>query len=233
MAETGDIKTDDVRNAVEPASVGRTRLTVPLLLATGWGALFSFMAMVLMDDGPAVPEPAVAPAGMVAKAATFEIAAGVPTPSANPRPRPHWREPGRVVALPVVDGPSGETPEEFAQDAAKASDVPSSATGLSPTAERADYIGTWGPTASACSAPSRRRGYLPAILTQDGARAGRTLCRFSNGRRDGQGWALAAECSERGRRWTSQVRLVVDGNRLTWTSAKGASSYVRCGRRDG
>ncbi|MGU3541246.1 peptidase inhibitor family I36 protein, partial [Methylobacterium sp. A54F] len=36
-----------------------------------------------------------------------------------------------------------------------------------------------------------------------------------------------------GRRWTSQVRLVVEGERLTWTSAKGSAAYVRCGRRAG
>ena len=69
--------------------------------------------------------------------------------------------------------------------------------------ERADYTGTWGPTASACGMKSRRRGYLPAVITEDGAQAGRTQCRFRN------------------------------GHRLTGTSGKGPAFYIRCGRRDG
>jgi hypothetical protein len=42
---------------------------------------------------------------------------------------------------------------------------------------------------------------------------------------------MAADCSERGRRWTSQVRLLVEHDRLTWTSGKGQANYIRCGRR--
>ncbi|WP_257791899.1 hypothetical protein [Methylobacterium durans] len=44
---------------------------------------------------------------------------------------------------------------------------------------------------------------------------------------------MAADCNDRGRRWTSQVRLLVEGDRLTWSSAKGSSSYLRCPRRAG
>ncbi len=96
-----------------------------------------------------------------------------------------------------------------------------------------EYAGIWGPTPAACGSPSRRRGYLPATITADRARAGRTLCTFHDGHRAGNGWIMAAECSDRGRRWSSQVRLVVEGDRLTWTSNRGSVSYTRCARRAG
>ena len=214
MERGGEAGTGD---AGRPSATARIRMTVPLILAAGWGALFSFMATVLMDDGPAGPEPSAALAGIGAQAASFEV------PAAD-QARPRWPEPLSVAA---------SVPDRTTEGAGPSPDVAGPAPSLSPPVERANYIGTWGPTAHACGTPSRRRGYIPAVLTQDGARAGRTLCRFRHGRREGQGWAVAAECSERGRRWTSQVRLVVDGDRLTWTSGKGAASYVRCGRRDG
>jgi hypothetical protein len=44
---------------------------------------------------------------------------------------------------------------------------------------------------------------------------------------------MGAECSDRGRHWSSQVRLVVDGDRLTWSSGRGTAAYIRCGRRGG
>jgi hypothetical protein len=99
--------------------------------------------------------------------------------------------------------------------------------------ERPDHVGVWGPNAAACGAPHRRRGYYQATITTERARAGRTICTFHDGRRVGNAWVAGADCADRGRRWSSQVRLVVDGDRLTWTSAKGSATYVRCSRRAG
>ncbi len=60
--------------------------------------------------------------------------------------------------------------------------------------------------------------------------AGPTTCRFGEVRRAGGAWVTAAACRNAGRRWTSQVRLTVESNRLTWTSERGATSYLRwCG----
>ncbi|MFD0933679.1 peptidase inhibitor family I36 protein, partial [Methylobacterium trifolii] len=98
---------------------------------------------------------------------------------------------------------------------------------------RAEYVGLWGPNPAACGARSRRRGYIPAMISQERAQAGRTICNFHDGHRSGNTWVMAAECSDRGRRWSSQVRLMVEGDRLTWSSAKGSASYVRCNRRAG
>ncbi|GJE57477.1 MULTISPECIES: hypothetical protein [Methylobacterium] len=202
------------------------RLTIPLLLAAGWGALLTFSLMFLMEDGRGQVT-------TVRLAASDRIAVADQSDAERvPAAQPRLHEAVQIV-------PSEETAVVTAGVIRVASVAPEPlphATPMrpaNPPAERVSYVGTWGPTAQACGATSRRRGYLPALITEDGAKAGRTLCRFRNGKRDGIAWTVAADCSERGRNWTSQVRLLVDGDRLIWTSAKGSSSYVRCGRRDG
>ncbi|MBB3901785.1 hypothetical protein [Methylobacterium brachythecii] len=220
------------------------RLAVPLLLAAGWGALLTFSVMFLMEDGhsPAPPpdrapvaerpepartkeaqvrplEPAEAVAALVEPAAAAASVVKVANATAEPLP-------------PATPSPSATPlPTPTPAPVAAASNAVPRPPAL--PIERIGYVGTWGPNAQACGSRSRRRGYIPATITEEGARAGRTLCRFRNGRRDGVAWTVSADCSDRGRNWTSQVRLLVDGDHLIWTSAKGSSSYVRCGRRDG
>ncbi|GEP08350.1 hypothetical protein [Methylobacterium gnaphalii] len=209
------------------------RLAVPLMLAAGWGALLTFSVMFLMEDGrnPA----AVAERGPAAER---------PEPAQVKEAQAHLQEPAQAAAVE----PAAAAAPSVVQVASTAGEAQPAAT---PTAasvaappivaprpqgapiERVGYVGTWGPNAQACGSRSRRSGYIPATITEEGARAGRTLCRFRNGRRDGVAWTVSADCSDRGRNWTSQVRLLVDGDRLIWTSSKGSSSYVRCGRREG
>jgi hypothetical protein len=74
---------------------------------------------------------------------------------------------------------------------------------------------------------------LPATITPERAKAGDTVCTFRDAHRTGNAWIMAADCGDRDRRWSSKVRLVVDGDRLTWTSAWGTSAYTRCNRRAG
>jgi hypothetical protein len=91
------------------------------------------------------------------------------------------------------------------------------------------YAGVWGPSAAACAGRrSARRGFLPAVIRPGSARAGQTLCQFRDARRDGRTWTMAASCRSASRRWTSRVRLTVVGNRLTWASERGATTYTRC-----
>ncbi|BCM85852.1 hypothetical protein [Methylobacterium indicum] len=91
------------------------------------------------------------------------------------------------------------------------------------------YAGVWGPSAAACAKRrSARHGFLPAVIRPGSAQAGKTLCRFRETRRAGRTWTTTASCQAAGRRWTSRVRLTVVGNRLTWASERGSSSYTRC-----
>ena len=293
MVEADDAARDAATApAVATAPDRRPRLAVPLILAAGWGALFTYSLTYLMEDTPrdGAPRDRGSPVETAALGtAAFDTAAfGAPNDAFRPTGagpgRPRWRDGGpettaateaaRVVpaslsqeAVPAVANPvrperfPASRPETAAPDALRQDssrqdslrqdsprqdrapqetprlDGPRMATPRAEPARRAtprtEYAGIWGPTAVACGARSRRRGYLPATITDAGAKAGRTQCRFRNGRREGAAWVVAADCTERGHAWTSQVRLLVEGVRLTWTSAKGTSAYVRCGRRDG
>ncbi|WP_375464202.1 peptidase inhibitor family I36 protein [uncultured Methylobacterium sp.] len=207
-----------------------------LALAAGWGTLFGYSAVFLSEDMPFRP----------ASGAQADPVVGfprlAPPPASAPaggQPAPHDPDPPPVATRRAAADATGAPQGSATVPAPAALNAPATAPPASapavpaPRAERADYVGTWGPNEAACGARSRRRGYIPAIITPERASAGRTICNFRDGRRSGKGWVMAADCSDRGHRWSSQVRLVVDGDRLTWTSGKGISAYVRCGRRAG
>ena len=191
-------------------SVSKRWIALFVALAAGWGILFGYSLTFLSEDLPFRPTAAALPE--------------TPAFGFSPLPQP-------VVA--AVQAPAAAAPSVAPEAVPVAAPVPAPVAAQTPRLERAEYVGTWGPTEAACGKRSRRRGYLPATITPDRASAGRTICSFHDGRRVGNGWTMAADCAERGRRWSSQVLLVVDGDRLTWTSGKGSASYVRCGRRAG
>lgn len=210
----------------EDARTGsKRRFVVPGLLVLGWAGLFTYSAAYLTEDLPFRSQ------------------------TAETRPAPAPKPLGRRVVM--LDTPDESVPDVQRPDAASLAAAPASprpaapglqaaiTTPVTPSAAKPastsspDFVGIWGPTADACAARSRRRGYIPATITQDRARAGRTICTFHDSRRVGNGWVMSAECSDRGRHWSSQVRLVVDGDRLTWSSGRGTAAYIRCGRRGG
>lgn len=205
--------------------VSRRLLAIPVILAAGWGALFSYTLLALTDDGRDAS----------ARPARYASA----DPGGIDVPEVRLPEPERVAALaPAVAAvPSAPqlklVPVAVTAPAPEALAPPEPPRPAAPVLERAAYVGVWGPNAVACGQRQRRRGFLPATITEEGAKAGRTVCRFRNNRRDGSAWTMAADCSERGRRWTSQVRLVVDQDRLTWSSPKGLANYIRCSRKPG
>lgn len=94
--------------------------------------------------------------------------------------------------------------------------------------KKAAMVGVWAPDAGTCSARNFRQGVLPAVINSDGAWAGETFCIFKNKKQTEAGWKVVAECSNSRERWTANVRLIVDGNRLTWTSKRGTQTYTRC-----
>lgn len=193
---------------------GRRGYVIPVLLLAGWGGLFAYCAAYLREDLPFRP-----------------LSEAEASRRAEDPPR-------KVVVLPDLPAePPPATALNPAEDAPQP--LAHAASPTLPTAPKkagsaaAEYVGMWGPTSAACLSPSRRRGYLPATITAERARAGRTVCTFHDGHRTGNTWLMAADCSDRGRHWSSQVRLLVEGDRLTWTSNRGTATYIRCGRRPG
>lgn len=195
-----------------------------ILLALGWVGLFAYCATYLTEDMPfrtsafqAIGEPA------------FDQPEDLPRRGlAMAKPEEPADTASRVGApVPSAAVETASAPTYTALPAQPAAPMPRAASA------GPDYVGTWGPTAEACAAPSRRHGYLPATITPERARAGDTTCSFRDPHRAGNVWSMAADCADRDRRWSSHVRLVVEGDRLTWTSAWGTSAYIRCIRRTG
>jgi uncharacterized membrane protein len=90
------------------------------------------------------------------------------------------------------------------------------------------FVGVWGVDASACSPRPGRNGFLPAVIGSRGAHAGETSCTFESKRRTTRGWNVVANCSNARDRWTANVRLMIIGDQLTWSSERGSQSYLRC-----
>jgi hypothetical protein len=94
-----------------------------------------------------------------------------------------------------------------------------------------DLSGKWSPTRAACSPKiAAKTGWLPISISERDARAGETVCALTNKRRLGNAWKATATCSTADARWTSTVRLALEGGKLHWRSERGAQVYVRCDR---
>lgn len=96
------------------------------------------------------------------------------------------------------------------------------------SAERHTVVGVWAPDTGTCSARDFRDGNLPTVINAEGAWAGDTFCTFTNKKETENGWNVVAKCSTPQEHWTSNVRLTVNENRLTWSSRRGTQAYTRC-----
>jgi len=134
---------------------------------------------------------------------------------------------------PVIESVSGLEPQPepsrpFVSEAKVANSEPTTRTAIAaePAAATAVF-GTWAANAKAC-----RRGptnLIPAVIDNAGARAGDTFCAFTKKRLDRNGLSVVATCSNSRERWVANVRLVVEGDHLRWSSQRGSQTYVRCG----
>ena len=152
-----------------------------------------------------------------------------------------WRASTTVAALdfkpwasePLTPpAPDGELPGKPAQELAAVAPGPQPTQGnqANPDSLKTDMIqGVWAPDAGTCSARNFREGVLPAVINADGAWAGETFCLFKHKTEIDKGWRVVAECANPRERWKSNVRLILDVNRLTWTSKRGTQAYTRCG----
>ena len=115
----------------------------------------------------------------------------------------------RTLPPPGSDRPPGEP----AQPAAAPAPTPRLA-------------GTWVGDRAACR--RRNSAYLPLVIDEKGARAGSSSCRFDRTRQTGNRWTIAATCRNGQETWAANVKLILEGTRLTWTSERGTERYQRC-----
>jgi hypothetical protein len=197
-------------------------------------------------DGPAInlaaaPAPAAAPVPVATEPALDQSSvAQQDVVAVTPQSSPSADD----ARLPALARTIIEPPFSIRQAAASAAQAPepqlvsarvevpevasSQPTADHATAERPTIVGVWAPDAGTCSARDFQQGMLPTVINAEGAWAGETFCIFTKRKETENGWTVVAKCSTPREHWTSNVRLTVTENRLTWTSRRGTQAYSRC-----
>jgi hypothetical protein len=84
------------------------------------------------------------------------------------------------------------------------------------------FIGGWGVDVAECRDS-------PITITARRAEGFGASCEFhSTQRESSNAWRLRAECSSKTERWNANIRLTVSTSKLTWSSERGTTTYVRC-----
>jgi len=84
------------------------------------------------------------------------------------------------------------------------------------------FIGGWGIDLAECRDS-------PIQITARRAEAFGTACEFNSTQRESSNvWRLRAECASKTERWNANIRFTVSTSKLTWSSERGTTTYVRC-----
>jgi peptidoglycan hydrolase-like protein with peptidoglycan-binding domain len=84
------------------------------------------------------------------------------------------------------------------------------------------FIGGWGVDVAECRDS-------PITITARRAEGFGASCEFhSTQRESSNAWRLRAECASKTERWNANIRITVSTNKLTWSSERGTTTYVRC-----
>jgi hypothetical protein len=84
------------------------------------------------------------------------------------------------------------------------------------------FIGGWGIDLAECRDS-------PIKITARRAEAFGTACEFHSTQRESSNvWRLRAECASKTERWNANIRFTVSTSKLTWSSERGTTTYVRC-----
>ena len=90
------------------------------------------------------------------------------------------------------------------------------------------FTGKWAGHRSACSPRNKTTPYVPLSLSERGAKAGNASCSFRRVAKNGSSWNIDAQCRNDAESWDTQIRLVLAGSKLTWSSKRGTEIYTRC-----
>jgi hypothetical protein len=84
------------------------------------------------------------------------------------------------------------------------------------------FAGGWGNDLAECRDS-------PIKITARRAEAFGAACEFRSTERESSNvWRFRAECASKTERWNANVRLTVSTSKLTWSSERGTTTYVRC-----
>jgi Putative peptidoglycan binding domain len=84
------------------------------------------------------------------------------------------------------------------------------------------FTGGWGIDLAECRDS-------PIKITARRAEAFGTACEFHSIQRESSNvWRLRAECASKTERWNTNIRFTFSTSKLTWSSERGTTTYVRC-----
>ena len=84
------------------------------------------------------------------------------------------------------------------------------------------FIGGWGVDVAQCRES-------PLTITASRAEAFGAACEFHSTQRESASvWRLRAQCGNSSERWNANIRFALSGDKLTWTSERGTTTYRRC-----
>jgi peptidoglycan hydrolase-like protein with peptidoglycan-binding domain len=84
------------------------------------------------------------------------------------------------------------------------------------------FIGGWGIDAAECRES-------PITITARRAETVGGACEFHSTQRETSNvWRLRAECASKTERWNANIRFTVSASKLTWSSERGTTTYMRC-----
>jgi peptidoglycan hydrolase-like protein with peptidoglycan-binding domain len=89
------------------------------------------------------------------------------------------------------------------------------------------FVGGWAQTVADCE--ESQAGDAPFQITARRAEATDYVCTYAPPQPEGSGsWRIKAACRDSKRSWNSNIKIVVAGDRLSWSTEKGQVSFVRC-----
>jgi hypothetical protein len=84
------------------------------------------------------------------------------------------------------------------------------------------FIGGWGVDVAQCRES-------PLTITARRAQAFGATCEFHSTQRESMTvWRLRAACANDSESWNANIRFTLSGSKLTWSSERGTTTYVRC-----
>jgi len=118
---------------------------------------------------------------------------------------------------------SEATPQPVPQEQMISSSTSGTVVPETPETAHLDFVGTWG--VKDCR--------VPFSISANGAQGyGGRKCEFiATTQETDNTWRVPADCSRGVERWKANIKLTLNGNRLTWSSERGTVTYMRCSPR--
>jgi len=92
------------------------------------------------------------------------------------------------------------------------------------------FIGRWGLDIDQCQ--EVQGGNAPITISSHRAKTAGAACDFRSVKREAtNSWRIRALCSDDRDSWDANISLKFNGSKLSWSSERGTTTYLRCPRK--